>query len=246
MKIVGERPLVAVMDQLADVRKVKVKEAHDKATVKCKAGGAPAPRAAPSAKAPPAKKAVTPAPPPPKAANDEDALMNDIAPPMARAKPPPRFMAKKTPAEPVDEASSPSGPEPPKAAPKPPSRLMQAKKPAPAVAAVAAAAAASSSKSSKAAPPAGPGALDTFKYKHSPEDSEALAADLIPAEMSAGLGDANWKLRLGALEEMTAWMEGMAESVDSEVVTRFLIKKGGAEKNFQVSCAVLCSFGGYQ
>ena len=29
MKIVGERPLNAIMDQLADVRKVKVKEAFD-------------------------------------------------------------------------------------------------------------------------------------------------------------------------------------------------------------------------
>jgi cytoskeleton-associated protein 5 len=36
MKMVGERPLGAVMDGLADVRKAKVKEAHEKATVKGK------------------------------------------------------------------------------------------------------------------------------------------------------------------------------------------------------------------
>ena len=49
MKIVGERPLNAIMDQLADVRKVKVKEAHEKATVKCKAGSGAGSRAAPAA-----------------------------------------------------------------------------------------------------------------------------------------------------------------------------------------------------
>ena len=62
MKMVGERPLNAIMDTMADVRKAKVKEAFEKATVKCKAGAAPA--RAPTASAPkaPGKK------PPPKAA----------------------------------------------------------------------------------------------------------------------------------------------------------------------------------
>lgn len=64
MKMVGERPLTAVMDSLADVRKVKVNEAYEKATVKCKAGGgAPAPKAAPPPKAAaPAKAPVKAAP----------------------------------------------------------------------------------------------------------------------------------------------------------------------------------------
>lgn len=57
MKMVGERPLNAVMEGLADVRKVKVKEAFDKATVKAKAGG-PAPRAPPPAAKEPLKKAL--------------------------------------------------------------------------------------------------------------------------------------------------------------------------------------------
>lgn len=229
MKIVGERPLNAIMDQLADVRKAKVKEAFEKATVKCKAGG-PRVASAPAAKAPPAKKASAPAHKP---TAEDDGLMNDIAPPMTRAKPPARLMTAKKAAPEPNQDSSASPPEPPKAAPKPPSRLMQAKKPAAPAAAVAAAVA-SSSKASKAAPPAAAGALDTFKFKHSAEDAEALATGLIPEEMAAGIADSNWKLRLAALEEMTAWMEGAAESVDSEVVTRFLIKKGGAEKNFQV------------
>ena len=62
MKMVGERPLNALMDSLADVRKAKVKEAYEKATVKCKAGSAPKP-APPAAKEPPKKKAPAAAPP---------------------------------------------------------------------------------------------------------------------------------------------------------------------------------------
>jgi len=50
MKMVGERPLNAVVEGLADMRKAKVKEAYEKATVKCKAGAAAAP---PKANAPP-------------------------------------------------------------------------------------------------------------------------------------------------------------------------------------------------
>jgi len=38
MKMVGERPLNATMDSLPDLRKTKIKEAFEKATVKCKAG----------------------------------------------------------------------------------------------------------------------------------------------------------------------------------------------------------------
>ncbi|KAF9005621.1 microtubule associated protein [Cyathus striatus] len=66
MKMVGERPLNAVMENLADVRKAKVKEAYEKAVVKCKSGGnvsrqpAPSvPKAAPVAKSNAAKKPPT-------------------------------------------------------------------------------------------------------------------------------------------------------------------------------------------
>lgn len=63
MKMVGERPLNALMDSLADVRKVKVKEAYEKATVKCKSAppkAVPAAAKAPPAKKPTGKKAVVP------------------------------------------------------------------------------------------------------------------------------------------------------------------------------------------
>ena len=50
MKMVGERPLNAIMDSLPDLRKTKIKEAFEKATVKCKAGGPPSGRPGPPAK----------------------------------------------------------------------------------------------------------------------------------------------------------------------------------------------------
>ena len=94
---------------------------------------------------------------------------------------------------------------------------------------------AATAKSGKAAPPPAAGTLDTFKYKHTPEDADALAAEMIPENFAAGLSDSNWKTRLATLEEMTGWVESSAESLDSEVIVRFLGKKGWGEKNFQVS-----------
>lgn len=66
MKMVGERPLNGVMENIADVRKVKVKEAFEKATVKCKSGAAPASTAKKAALA----KASAPKPSEPKPTDD--------------------------------------------------------------------------------------------------------------------------------------------------------------------------------
>lgn len=88
MKIVGERPLNAIMDQLADVRKVKVKEAYEKATVKCKAGSGPAPKAAPPAGAAKAPTKKAPASKPSQAPPEEE----EASPPKAKAKPPARLL----------------------------------------------------------------------------------------------------------------------------------------------------------
>ena len=67
MKMVGERPLNALMDGLADVRKAKVKEAYDNAKVKAKVGSGPPPKPAkPAAPAAAAKEPPRKKPPPPK------------------------------------------------------------------------------------------------------------------------------------------------------------------------------------
>lgn len=78
MKMVGERPLNATMDNIADIRKAKIKDAFVKATVKCKvASAAPVPR---TSAAPPAKKATS-APKPIKQENPIS--QEDVAPPVA-------------------------------------------------------------------------------------------------------------------------------------------------------------------
>ncbi|TDL27444.1 microtubule associated protein [Rickenella mellea] len=227
MKIVGERPLNAIMDQLPDVRKVKVKEAFEKATVKCKAGGG-APQKAPAAIQPKGIVKKAPVKTEGQSAGPPD---SDEVPERPKGKPPARLLSKKPQlVEPESEtASRPSSTgsvsKPPQKAP------VTAKKPA----LTAAVAASASTKSSKTAPIAASTDLDAFKYKHTPEDAEALASELIPANIATDLSDANWKIRLAALDEMTSWVDGTVDTVDSEVVVRYLGKKGWNEKNFQVS-----------
>ncbi len=91
MKMVGERPLNAIIETVADVRKAKIKEAYEKATVKCKlgSGGPPKvpPKAAPPAAAP--KKKAAPASKPAPAAEEP----SEPSPPKkSAAKPPARLM----------------------------------------------------------------------------------------------------------------------------------------------------------
>ncbi|CAE6505293.1 unnamed protein product [Rhizoctonia solani] len=227
MKIVGERTLNPVMESMDDIRKAKVKEAFEKAQVKCKANAAPPPKPPPAAA--PAKK-KKPAPP-----SKPDMVFDDVPPgdsPVAKkpeiaeemappkAKPPARFM-KKAPAageKPAAPAAASSKKLPP-------------------------AAAAATSKSGKAAPPS---ATDTFKYKFTPEDADARYADLVPAQIQTDLTDAQWKVRLAALEEMTTWLDDELNGgeIESEVLFRFLGKKPGwGEKNFQVSAKVYALMG---
>lgn len=79
MKMVGERPLNAVMDNIADIRKAKIKEAFERATVKCKTGsGAPPQRAAPP---PVAKKPAS------KALKQEKSLPEDVPAPSKHSAP---------------------------------------------------------------------------------------------------------------------------------------------------------------
>ncbi|KAF8136324.1 hypothetical protein EV363DRAFT_1395442 [Boletus edulis] len=204
MRMIGERPLNALMDGLADVRKAKVKEAYGKATVRCKAGSGGPPKPPPAAKQPPKKK-------------PSDVLLQDEPPKKPAGKLPAKFLAKKG-AQADGDASADGNPKTSVSA-------AAVKKILPSAVA----------KGAKPPPPAAPSALDTFKYKHTPEDAEALAVNLLPGSVMEGLGDANWKARLAACEEMTTWLEGVVQDVDAEVVVRAIAKKGWNEKNFQVS-----------
>ncbi|KAK0210718.1 microtubule associated protein [Desarmillaria ectypa] len=209
MKMIGERPLNAAVEAVADVRKAKIKEAYEKATVKCKAGCAAPPRAAPTA--PPPAAAPKKRAPALKPVVVEDEPLE--SPPLKKppAKPPARLLAR----------TQGSG-GPPAAAVPPPKKTL------PPVAA----------KSAKPQTSSAPGTLDTFKFKHTPEDAEALAADAIPSSILADLADANWKTRLAALDEMSTWIDGVINDLDAEVLVRALAKKGWSEKNFQVSSKI--------
>lgn len=94
MRMVGERPLNAIMDGLPDVRKSKVKEAHEKATVKAKAAapGLPKPPGPPPAKGPQKKSTSKKVPSKEEtlAPASEDALDTFNEPPKAVKKPPVR------------------------------------------------------------------------------------------------------------------------------------------------------------
>ncbi|KAF8228198.1 microtubule associated protein [Tricholoma matsutake] len=197
MKMVGERPLNAIMDGLADMRKAKVKESYEKAVVKCKSPGTGPPNVAPAPK-PTVKK-------PPIVTKSMVVDEGEIPPKNPVNQPPAKAPPKKPP---VAGNTAPAAKKPSQPAP---------------------------SKTPKASPSQAAGALDTFKYKHTPEDAEALAAELLPSSIMTDLADANWKTRLAALEELALWVEDKIDTLDAEVVVRALAKKGWGEKNFQVS-----------
>ncbi|KAF8636528.1 hypothetical protein AX17_003341 [Amanita inopinata Kibby_2008] len=213
MKMVGERPLNATLEGLADVRRTKVKEAFEKATVKCKIGSsAPSrPPARPSA-APTKKSSAS------KSAQPAPTEESQVTRPTAETDGPESKVSSK----------KPSGKPPARSVSKKPAAPVPAKAPP----------VATGAKSAKSNVPATAGSLDTFKYKHTPEEAEAIAAEAIPANLLTDLGDANWKTRLAALDELTAWIEGEVQTVDAEVIIRSLAKKGWAEKNFQVSSKI--------
>ena len=224
MKMVGERPLNALMDGLADVRKAKVKESYEKAVVKCKSAGpvpsksAPAPK--PAVKKPPVAAKIM------VADEDETPPKNAAIQPSTKAP-----VCRLTPVPAPTKCSN---------------KFKKPKKP-PAVGNTAATAKKpvqpSLSKTAKPPPSQTAGALDTFKYKHTPEDAEALAVELLPSSTMADLADANWKTRLAALEELALWLEGEIDRIDAEVVVRALAKKGWGEKNFQVCFGIFIRIG---
>ena len=70
----------------------------------------------------------------------------------------------------------------------------------------------------------------------SQEDADAQAESVLPPDMFTGLADSAWKVRLAAMDEMQAWLEGgeMAR-VESELIVRVLSKRPGwKDSNFQV------------
>lgn len=212
MKLIGEKPMLAFTDGLDDIKMGKIKEAFEKATVKAKVKKAAPP---PPVKKAPVKKAA-PKPAAPKAA-------------------PKAAVPKATPMEVDDPDDSFAALSPPKR--KPPARLAGAssmKKPALSSAKPKPAPASSGpKKSAKLPPPSGP---EEIKYKFAQEDAEARATEFIPEAIHADLQQAQWKLRLAAMEQLcTHFAQEDGASIEPEIVIRAFSKKPGwKETNFQV------------
>lgn len=215
--------------------------------------------AAPPAKKPPArllarmKAAASPSssPSPEKPApgtEPEEDLLQDFAAPPPKRKPPARLLARMQAATPASEDSAPPSPGRPPASPPPKSTPVRkvgppATKPPPKAAPPPAAAGPSKPTAKGGAKALASSPSEPVKYRYTPEDAAARAAELVPANFHTALADGAWKVRLEAADEMVAWVndEG-AEQVDSEIMMRFLCKTPGwGEKNFQVSCANVIS-----
>lgn len=214
VKLIGEKPMLVFTDGLDDIKMGKINEACAKATVKAKV-----------------KKA---APPPPPVKKAPAAVRKPAAKPKVKAE-----TAVK--ADPMsiddDPFASATVVNPPKR--KPPARLagassmkkpaLSSSKPKPA----AASAATGPKKSAKLPPSSGP---EEIKYKFSPEDAEARATEFIPEAIHTDLQQAQWKVRLAAMESLCQHFEQEdGSTIEPEIVIRSFSKKPGwKEMNFQV------------
>ncbi|KIR73278.1 microtubule Associated protein [Cryptococcus deuterogattii CA1014] len=151
--------------------------------------------------------------------DDDDVVVNDMAPP--KRGPPARFARPGSTKPPAAAVPAPSQRSAPAAAP-------------PATKAVSAAGKSGPAKTLTSSP------NDPIKFKFSPEDAAAQAADLIPSEFASKFSDSAWKVRLEAADEMIKWVEEEGvKKVDAEIILRFLSKSPGwSEKNFQVSSKI--------
>ncbi|KAI9250400.1 armadillo-type protein, partial [Helicostylum pulchrum] len=212
MKLIGEKPMLAFTDGLDDIKMGKIKEAFEKAVVKAK----------------PAKKA--PPPPPVKKAPVKKVVAK---PKPAAAAPKPTPMA----IDDDDDSFGAAALSPPKR--KPPARLsgassmkkptLSSAKPKPA----AAPASGGPKKSAKLPPSSGP---EEIKYKFAQEDAESRATEFIPEAIHTDLQQAQWKLRLAAMESLVAHLESEdGNDLEPEIIIRCFSKKPGwKEMNFQV------------
>lgn len=210
MKLIGEKPMLAFTDGLDDIKMGKIKEACEKATVKAKPPKKAAPPPPAPAKKAPVKKPAAPKPaapkPEPMVVDNEDIAAPPISPP--KRKPPAKLAGASSMKKPALSSSKPKP-----AAP--------------------AAASSAPKKSAKLPPPSGP---EEIKYRFTPEDAEARATEFIPESIHTDLQQAQWKIRLAAIESLYQHFESVDEdSVEPEIVIRSLAKKPGwKEMNFQV------------
>lgn len=211
MKLIGEKPMLAFTDGLDDIKMGKIKEAFEKATVKAKAPKKAAPpppvKKAPVKKAAPKAAPKAAAPKPtPMEIEDDDDSFGAAALTPPKRKPPARLTGASSMKKPALSSAKPKPPPPAATGPK---------------------------KSAKLPPPSGP---EEIKYKFAQEDAEARATEFIPEAIHADLQQAQWKLRLAAMELLcNHFAQEDGASIEPEIVIRAFSKKPGwKEMNFQV------------
>ena len=214
IKLIGEKPMLPFVDGLDDIKMGKIKETTEKVTVKAKAPKKAVPPPPPVKKAPVKKmppKLKSAAAPKPTPMEDDTFDAAPVASPPKR-KPPARLAGASSMKKPA-LSSSVSKPKP-------------------------AAASAAPKKSAKLPPPSGP---EEIKYKFAQEDAEARGTEFIPEAIYNDLKEAQWKLRLAAMESLYSHFESEdGASIEPEIVIRCFSKKPGwKEMNFQVMTKML-------
>ncbi|PWN17789.1 ARM repeat-containing protein [Microstroma glucosiphilum] len=223
MKLIGERPMNPYLEELDDIKKARVQEEFSTAQVKVRMGGAAPPAARPAAAAPSAKPVASK--PAPRVVAKAPTAEKENAPPMGLATPAKSAAAPRPQPRPVARPAAP----PTSAASRP--------------AALAAKAGASKAAGPSRGVAGAPSVNEPVKFRFMPEEAEAKAAQLIPAEFTAQLADSNWKERLAGIQAFAAWLDREAETIESEVIVRALSKKPGwKESNFQVAAEVFKVF----
>jgi cytoskeleton-associated protein 5 len=210
MKLIGEKPMLAFTDGLDDIKMGKIKEAFEKATVKAKAPKKAAPPPpAPVRKAAPVRKSAPKPEPTQMDVDSEDITPPAMSPP--KRKPPARLAGASSMKKPALSSSKPKPAAPTSSAPS-----------------------SGPKKSAKLPPPSGP---EEIKYKFAQEDAEARATEFIPEAIHSDLQQAQWKIRLAAMESYCQHLESAvdASTLEPEIIIRCFSKKPGwKEMNFQV------------
>lgn len=216
MKLVGERPLNPYLDQLDEIKKVKVREEFAKAIVSVKSSVAPA------------KTPSMPAPAVMSVPRGNSSAATAAAKPKTVARP----VAAGMQSSPMSAAPKASG-EVKSHAVRPPVKS------GPATASSGRVGIAKSQSTpterSKAAATSAISLSEPVKFRFTPEEAEARIQDLLPGEISAQLANSNWKERLAGIQAFSAWLSVEVETVEAELIVRALAKKPGwKESNFQV------------
>lgn len=220
MKLIGERPMNQYLGSLDDIKKAKVQEQYNVATVKVKQNGASVQRAGP----PPS---VPPSAPLPRIQASTSKSKPSFAPPPV----------------PEKENKPPSASDESKASPArgPPARLLARQAPGPRPSAIVpsrpSAPIASAKKGRSPAPAAA--ATEPVKFRFSQEDAETRASELVPQPIVDDLSNSVWKERLAGMGRLNEWLKVEVETAEAELIARFLAKRPGwKESNFQVMAEV--------